>query len=176
MIVISNNASKFISIPKTAIVRINLAWVKTTTQALNLIKKINQPIYLDYPLNRTKHPQTKISLKEAISIARKAKNIAYFSFSNAEDCNIIDLIKASIPNSIKLVPKIESLKGIQELEKIVKSASTNLIMVDREDLRAGLDSEVRFLKAISMLEKKCRKLKVDRLELEGVLFSNRRNF
>lgn len=175
MIIISNHARTIgMEIPNHYIVRINVAWVKTIKELNELIiANKDNIIFLDYPTGRTKPPAPTLTLAETISVINKYPNIVYFAFSNAEDINIIELIRQAVPKHVKLVPKIETISGIQNLEVIAKAANTDLVMIDKEDLYTAFKGNfIAYETAIKEINKRCKKAKIESLNLKAVVFSN----
>jgi pyruvate kinase len=173
MIVASNHIKTLgIPFPEGAIVRINVAWIKSYDELCKIIEdNKNYEVWVDYPTGRTKPPVPKLTLAQAISAASKYSNVKYFAFSNAEDCNVIELIRQAVPSSIKLVPKIETEKGINELAEILKSAKTDMIMLDAEDLYVDVGTDPIKLESLKTYVKTfCEKYNVKMLSLQGVIF------
>lgn len=174
MIVISNHVNKIgMDYPDGSVIRINIAWLKSKEEAEELLKSLNgKRIWFDYPTGRTKPPRPKFSLKEAIEFTQK-HDVEFFAFSNAEEEYFIKGLRASVPESVKLVPKIETRKGISNLKEILDSAKTDLIMLDKEDLYVDVkgDSE-EFEKLVRECKEKCSQSGATCLELKGVVFGH----
>ena len=175
MIVISNHVKTIgMEIPKNAVVRINVAWVESKEE-LHKILSLNadNKIWLDYPTGRNKPPKPVLTLSETINFCKTYGNlIKYFAFSNAEDTNIIELIRQAVPEHITLVPKIETYKGVAFIEHIVKAAKTNVIMLDKEDLYIDLKTDNhQFNSVCKEVIDKCKELSVICLTLKGVIFA-----
>ena len=73
---------------------------------------------MDYPKGRTKPPVPSLSLPDAISFTQKYDNIKYFATSNIEEVAEVDLICDMLPGHVSFVPKIETLKGVLNLDKL----------------------------------------------------------
>lgn len=161
MRVISNNLIGKIQIPESAVIRINLAWIKGAKEALSLIEKSKYPIYLDFPSGRTKPPQPKISLAEAINLSNHSK-VKYFAISNCENAKDIKDLRGR--TNAEIIPKIETKLGVQNMGKMVK-VGVKRFMLDKDDLYidTNCDNE-KFLELVN----KARKYSV--LELQGVIF------
>ena len=117
---------KGVSLPHYAVIRINFAWYR---KGMRIPKGYD--LFFDYPFKRRKPPQPEFTLSEAIKFASEL-DAKYFAISNAED-DMASLRKL-LPNKIKLVPKIETMKGVDNLKEIIEEAQTDLIMLDTEDL------------------------------------------
>ena len=161
--------------PLNSIIRINLAWVESLTEAKRVIDcLINKDIFLDFPLNRNKYPIPKLSLLESIELANKCSNIKYFAFSNAEDPNIVEIIRKLLNINIILVPKIETIKGVKILSEIINKAKTNIIMMDKEDIFTDVEGNNEdFVNTIEEIRKYGNQNNIKILELQGVIFSER---
>lgn len=183
MLIISNNVEKIgMSFPKDSIVRINLAWLKSLSEAQAIIESIlkmdlPRDIFLDYPLNRSKYPIPTLSLLDSIELANNYKQIIkYFAFSNAEEPNIVEIIRKLLDKDIILVPKIETIKGVSLLPKIIETAKTNIIMCDKEDLFTDVKgNNEEFLNIVDEIRKYGKDNDIRVLELQGVIFAERKD-
>lgn len=176
MIVISNHVNTIgMEYPTGSLIRINLAWTGGVDDVKKIIDGANgHKIWLDYPTGRTKPPKPSMSLMDAIKICREfAANIEYFAFSNAEDPNLIELIRALVPENVKLAPKVETIFGVDHLEEIIKASKADLIMLDKEDLYVDTNaSPDKFNEHVSKARIWCKTNNVICLELKGVVFSH----
>ncbi|MGC9605514.1 MAG: hypothetical protein ABSF56_02030 [Minisyncoccia bacterium] len=176
MIIASNHllVTTHIKIPKDVVVRVNIAWLDSKKDLLNLLGSLTHDVYLDYPQGRTKPPRPVTKLSDAIKTARKFKNVKHFAVSNVEDPAAIHAIRIQLPDRIGLVPKIETRKGVQELEAIIKKIGARYIMLDKEDLYLDVKKDSReFERLVESVRAKCTRLGVGALELQGVVFSPR---
>lgn len=182
MVIISNNVEKIgMAFPKDCVVRINLAWLKTLSEAKTIIEsilKLDLPrdIFLDYPLNRSKYPIPTLSLLESIELANNYKQIIkYFAFSNAEEPNIVEIIRKLLDKDIILVPKIETIKGVALLPKITDAAKTDILLVDKEDLFTDVKcNNEKFINMVEEIRKYGKTNNIQILELQGVVFAERK--
>jgi hypothetical protein len=163
--IISNNLVGKMPIPDEAVIRINLAWIKSYEEANKIIEKSEHPIYLDYPDGRSKPPVPTISFKEAMSLADTTNKVKFFAISNAEDPKFLLALRYALPD-LEIVPKIETEEGVRILPEMVKMGITT-VMLDKEDLwvNVGADSEV-----FNELVDEVRKSGMHVLELAGVVF------
>lgn len=173
MILVSNHLlylkDKFI-IPPEAIIRINVAWVKDALQLKEYLN-IDYKVFVDYPEGRNKPPIPKLSYAEAIDILKKFNNVKYLAVSNIESGNIAGLYKQSMFNGIEFVPKIETVKGVYNLESIVKETQAKHIMLDTEDLFLDAKNTQEYLHLINEVDIICKELGVKIFKLQGVIFS-----
>ena len=167
-----------IPVPKNSILRINLAWVNSIEELeIILQKNNNSDIFLDLPVGRTKPPNNKYSFEDIVLILKKNENIKYFAISNVNSAdNIRELIK-KIPKQVSLVPKIESPKGVKNIEQITKVLGDNkIIMLDHDDLYSNLikqnEPPEKFKEYISNLSNFCQKNNIIMLRTIGVVFSD----
>ena len=162
--IISNNMVGKMPIEKDTIIRINLAWIKSYEEAVEVITSCKNEIYLDYPQGRTKPPVPVITLDEAIELS-KFDNIKYFAVSNIETVEQIDAIRNRL-GDIEFVPKIETKKGVLNLDEII-DAGIKTIMLDKEDLYTDVNAnQDEFNELVEIARSKDIKV----LELKGVIF------
>lgn len=171
--ILSNNAFKFFNkVPKETIKRINIAWIKSKEELIDIVLKSKYSIFYDYPYGRKKNPKPKFDVIEAVNLANKLEaNITYFAISNAEDEIFLLNIRSILNKSIKMIPKIESPLGIENLKQIMKACDTDTFMLDREDLSSAVgNSNEELSKQINMVKQKAKKNKYNILGLQGVIF------
>jgi hypothetical protein len=169
MILLSNNALKYVDLPPgDTVVRVNVAWCgDNLAPVLERLKGRN--IFVDYPEGRTKPPRTTISINTAVSIIRLNTDVKYFAVSNAEDPGRLEHLRLQIPESVIIVPKIESMRGVRRVREISKAAQTDIIMLDAEDLYA--DAKDLFEEYCTLLNTLCGK-NIRVLRMRGVIFSD----
>jgi len=166
MFIISNNLIGKMPIPDNAIIRVNLAWIKDVKEAKKILEQ-NKKIYLDYPSGRTKPPVPTITLDEAIELT-KHKSVYYFAVSNAENATKLSEINARLTSAVELVPKIETTKGIENIEKMI-AIGIKSIMLDKEDLYTNVKCNTkRYNKWLERIRSYKGRIKI--LELQGVVF------
>lgn len=180
MLIISQNLSNYnIPIPDDAVFRINLAWVNSMDELEMLLKKhAKHKIFLDLPINRTKPPGNNYSLSDIIPIINKHVNVKFFAVSNVESANDIITYKESLNSKVNIIPKIESPKGIENIQQItdVLDSEDKIIMLDHDDLYSALRSQnipkEQFPEYIERLTKFCTENSVVLLRTIGVIFSD----
>lgn len=166
MFIISNNLVGSLPLDKNTIIRINLAWIRSIEEAKKIIDSSDFDIYLDYPDGRNKPPRPVIGMEDAMKLAKHHK-VKYFAISNAEDAPKLNKIMSKIGNTI-FVPKIETEKGVNNLDEIISIGVKN-IMLDKEDLYSDVNCDSD--KFNSLVEKvRSYKDKLNILELKGVIF------
>ena len=174
MLLISNHLTQLDQFKKlkNVVIRINMAHVKDSKQ---LEEFVNVPydIFLDYPKGRSKPPLPSSNLDEAIEFTRKYDNIKYFATSNIEEIAEVNLICEMLPEGVSFVPKIETLKGVLNLNKLFDTGKIKHIMLDAEDLYTNIQNDVElFINLKKRVRKVCKDYKVKCLELYGVVFND----
>ena len=174
MLLISNHLTQLDQFKKlkNVVIRINMAHVKDSKQ---LEEFVNVPydIFLDYPKGRSKPPLPSSNLDEAIAFTRKYDNIKYFATSNIEEIAEVNLICEMLPEGVSFVPKIETLKGVLNLNKLFDTGKIKHIMLDAEDLYTNIQNDVElFINLKKRVRKVCKDYKVKCLELYGVVFND----
>tara|TARA_R110001583_G_scaffold1210_10_gene10156 strand:- start:854 stop:1378 length:525 start_codon:yes stop_codon:yes gene_type:complete len=174
MLLISNHLTRLDQFKnlKDVVIRINMAHVKNIDE---LKRFVNVPydIFLDYPKGRTKPPIPTLSLLEAIEFTKKYDNIKYFATSNIEEVSEVNLICDLLPNDIKFVPKIETLKGVLNLCKLFSTGKIHHIMLDSEDLYTDIKNDTElFINLKNRVARNAKEYNIELLELYGVIFSN----
>lgn len=168
MILISNNVRGRIPIPEDAVIRVNMAYYSTKEALLKAVNDITHDVFLDYPQDRIKPPKPVLNIEDALHIMERSNHIKYFAVSNAEDLDFIKKLRISIPQRITLIPKIETLKGVNLVKELTEAAKSNIVMLDKEDLYVNTRSD--FVNVLANFITRCRKLEIELLELEGVIF------
>ena len=180
MLIVSQNLSNYdMNIPEDAIFRINLAWVNNIEELTKILKKhSSHQIFLDLPINRTKPPDNSYLIDDLIPIINNNENIEYLAISNVDDELIISNFLEKLPNHTKIVPKIESPKGISNINNIVDKLpyENKIIMLDHDDLFSSLkklgEPDSKFVDYIEKLTTFCTKNNILLLRTVGVIFSD----
>lgn len=173
MIVVSNYIleKNHFSLPAHAVVRVNVAWVKTAEELERILESITHDVYLDYPQGRSKPPQPTLTLEETIAFAHRFPQVKYFAVSNVENPHAIHSIQRRLPAHISVVPKIETRKGIEALEQIIEKIGAKYIMLDKEDLYVDVERDAAiFEELIERAREKTQRAGAEILELHGVVF------
>lgn len=172
MILISNNVQQYMKTPDNAVIRINMAWIKCLSDLETIVmKNARRKIFLDYPQGRSKPPRPLLTLDNAYHLMKYYQHIKYFAVSNIEEINTVKSIQERIPKWTEFVPKIETEKGVMNLENLIKECNIKTIMLDKEDLFVDVEEDnTEFYKDIDYVRLICKNLKVNLLELQGVVF------
>ena len=179
MIIASQNLTNFdISLPENTVYRVNLAWVDNLETLENILKKHNdREIFLDLPRNRTKPPNNKYTIDELEPILANYENIKFLAISNVDSADDLTPFLKIIPDNCNLIPKIESPKGVYNIEKITSLLGIKkIIMLDHDDLyssllKSGEDTE-KFQTYLKSLSEFCSANNVTLLRTIGVLFGD----
>mgnify|MGYP003125214910 CR=1 FL=1 len=173
MILLSNH---LLTLPEfknieNVVIRINMAHVKDKNELKKFVKT-EHTIFLDYPKGRTKPPVPTLSFTEAINATKEHTNIKYFATSNIEEVAEVNLICEMLPEGVSFVPKIETLKGVLNLNKLFDTGKIKHIMLDSEDLYTDVKNDVElFVNLKNRVKRICEKYNVELLELYGVVFN-----
>lgn len=166
MIIISNNLTGKLPLPAKAIIRVNLAWIKSIKEARQILNESQHDIYLDYPQGRTKPPKPTIKLDEAIRLTNHPK-VKYFAVSNVEDIESFESLRDSL-GDVEFIPKIETPLGVENIGEMIK-AGIKTIMIDKEDLYTSVQCDSQeFNDILQIIRTYKNKIKI--LELQGVVF------
>jgi hypothetical protein len=173
MILLSNhllNLPEFRDV-KDVVIRINMAHVKDLKELKKFVDR-DYDVFLDYPKGRTKPPVPSLTFTTAINFTKKYSNIKYFATSNVEDVSEVNLICEMLPNQVNFVPKIETLRGVLNLNKLFDTNKIKHIMLDSEDLYTDVHNDVDlFLNLKRRVADVCESYGVELLQLYGVVFS-----
>ncbi len=161
-----------IKLPAHTILRVNIAWLRDKESLIRILEDFKNDIYLDYPQGRNKPPRPTISLDDAIELAKCFDNVKYFAISNVENPDDVYKIAEKLPDNIEIIPKIETKKGIENLEIIVEKNNIKHIMLDKEDLYIDVDKDHDIFKSLlNLIREKGEKIGVKILEVQGVVFA-----
>ena len=113
-----------------------------------------------------------------VPILESHSQIKYFAVSNVEKKKDLEPFLEKLPESIIIVPKIESPNAVDNIQEIFESLRGNekIMMLDHDDLfssiiRQNIDKS-QFEKYIEKLGKFCEKNNVLLLRTVGVMFSD----
>ena len=181
MFLISQNIKNHYNfkLPDDVILRINLAWCNSLDELEDkLSDDKDSKFFLDLPQGRIKPPNNKYSLDEMVPILESHSQIKYFAVSNVEKKKDLEPFLEKLPESIIIVPKIESPNAVDNIKEIFESlrGDEKIMMLDHDDLfssiiRQNIDKS-QFEKYIEKLGKFCEKYNVLLLRTVGVMFSD----
>ena len=180
LLVISQNVFSYdLSLPKDAILRINLAWCNNLDYLKSVLDTHKEFVFfIDLPISRIKPPNNKYSLEDLIPIIESHKQIRYFAVSNVESKNDLQPFLEKLPDYINIVPKIESPKAILNIKEICDSLKTEkkIVMLDHDDLFSSIihsnEDKNSFQECIKMLIDFCEENDISLLRTVGVMFSD----
>ena len=180
LLLISQNVFSYdLSLPKDAILRINLAWCNNLDYLKSVLDTHKEFVFfIDLPISRIKPPNNKYSLEDLIPIIESHKQIRYFAVSNVESKNDLQPFLEKLPDYINIVPKIESPKAILNIKEICDSLKTEkkIVMLDHDDLFSSIihsnEDKNSFQECIKMLIDFCEENDISLLRTVGVMFSD----
>ena len=179
MIIFSQNLANYgLPIPQNAIFRVNLAWVNSLKELQVILEKQkSREIFLDLPANRTKPPNQKYNIDDLLPIIKNNPNIKYFAVSNIHSVDDLKTYLEIVPKHVTLVPKIESVEGISNIEQITNGLGMKkIIMLDHDDLYSSIvklkQPASKFLECLNKLMDHCNNHNVVLLRTIGVIFSD----
>ena len=182
MLIVSQNLTNYdVDLPDDVIYRVNLAWINDLGNLKEIIKRHqNNKIFLDLPKNRTKPPNNKYSMDELKPILDSSPNIKYFAISNVDSAEDLSKFLGYVSDNIVVVPKIESLLGINNIEEISKLlGQEKIIMLDHDDLYSSMlqsnDDPNNFQSYIRTLIEFCNSNNITLLRTVGVMFADTEN-
>ena len=183
MIIISQNYANYdVPLPENVILRINLAWCNSIEQLKKILEKhTDHDIFVDLPIGRIKPPNNKYTLEELVPILEENKNIKFLAISNVTQSSDLQKYLELIPKHVNLVPKIESPKGVLNIQNIT-NALPNVekhVMLDHDDLFSAIkrenEPESKFIDYVRTLIDFCKENKISLLRTVGVIFSDDEN-
>ena len=180
LLLISQNVFSYdLSLPKDAILRINLAWCNSLDYLKSVLDTHKEFVFfIDLPVSRIKPPNNKYSLEDLIPIIESHKQIRYFAVSNVESKNDLQPFLEKLPDYINIVPKIESPKAVLNIKEICDSLKTEkkIVMLDHDDLFSSIihsnEDKNSFQECIKMLIDFCEENDISLLRTVGVMFSD----
>lgn len=173
----SQNLMNYMSFTEDTVVRINLAWVENLDDFEKTVSNLDNKIFVDLPIGRTKPPNNTYSINDLYDIFKRNKNIKYLAISNVESSKDLNLYEKLFSYGISLVPKIETKKGVENISKICAFLEgEKTIMLDHDDLFSDLIrnsiSPKYFFDYIKKLESFCENNSIKLLKTRGVIFSD----
>jgi hypothetical protein len=183
MILVSRHLTDYIDFPPYFIIRINLAWEHDLQELLNHISTLSNPIFLDIPIGRKKPPNNQWNIDNIITACKEEPLIQYLAISNVEcqkDYNEIQqkLTNDHLTNRVCIVPKIESIKAVENIDNIIIALDTEpqrTIMIDHDDLftdlmKNNVEPSKLYNEYILPVVRKCKKYDTRVLRTAGVVF------
>jgi len=180
MLIISQNLENYdLMLPKEAVFRINLAWCNSLEELEGkLAKNKKSEFFIDLPVGRVKPPNNRYSLDDLIPIIESNKQIKYFAISNVENKNDLQPFLDKLPDSINIVPKIESPNAVLNIKEICDALKTEkkVVMLDHDDLFSSIirknEDKNSFQEYVRKLIDFCEKENISLLRTVGVMFSD----
>lgn len=174
LLIISQNARlSSLVIPPHAVLRVNVAWIKSKEQLDSVLENAENDVFLDFPEGRKKPPLPVLKLPDLLAAMRRHRRVRYFGATDVRDARTVKRLLGLIPPSVQLIPKIESRAGVDALEEIAEALpyATKYIMLDKEDLYTDMSNDnASFLDYLQRVREQCSRCGVHPLELAGVIF------
>ena len=165
--------------PENVVLRINLAWIDSLQELNKILEKHKQyKIFLDLPIKRVKPPNNKYTINELVPIIKSNKQINYLAISNVKSSSDITSYMKLLPSNVILVPKIETVEAILNIDEIVMvlKGSEKILMLDHDDLFTSITNSdepiSNFRKRVNELVTFCNKQNITLLRAQGVIFSD----
>ena len=180
MLLVSQNVGNYdIKLPNNTVFRINLAWCNTIKELEEKLSKNKESdFFIDLPVGRIKPPNNKYTLDDMVPIIKRNPNVKFFAVSNVESKNDLIEFLEKLPDSINIVPKIESPNAVQNIDEICNTLKTKkkIIMLDHDDLFSSIirnkENKDSFQDYIKKLVDYCQEKDIKLLRTVGVVFSD----
>lgn len=177
MILVSNNLRNYMKIPDHYVIRVNLAWTFSLEDLVENLDSYTNDFFIDIPSGRTKPPSNKYSLEALHPLFLKHPNVRYLAISNVEKSSQLENYGMFGARPI-LVPKIESIAGVENIDEIMSGIKTEkIIMIDHDDLHTSLISNgvppsKLYTDYIDPLLDYCSDNNISALRTRGIVFSD----
>ena len=180
MLLVSQNTENYdIVLPKDTVFRINLAWCNTIKELEEKLSNNKESdFFIDLPVGRIKPPNNRYTLDDIIPIIKRNPNVKFFAISNVESKNDLIEFLEKLPDSVNIVPKIESPNAVQNIDEICNVLKTNkkIVMLDHDDLFSSImrnkENKNSFQDYIKKLVDYCQENDIELLRTVGVVFSD----
>ena len=177
MILVSNNLRNYMGMPDHYVIRVNLAWTFSLEDLVENLNSHPNDFFIDIPSGRTKPPSNKYSLEKLYPIFTERPNVRYLGISNVEKSSQIVNWQLFGARPI-LVPKIESIAGVENIDEIMSVIKTEkIIMIDHDDLHTslinnGVSPSKLYSDYIDPLLEYCDDNNIAALRTRGIVFSD----
>ena len=180
MLLISQNLARYMQIPKSTVIRFNLAWVDSVESLVKSVADYDNDIFVDVPIGRTKPPNNSYTIEDLREIT-KIKNVKYLAISNVSSPKDIIEYQNMFTDQVVIVPKIESMDGVKNLSSIFSVLNQEkILMLDHDDLFSDLISNniksSEFFKYIDKVSIFCKENSIKMLKTRGVIFSDKDDY
>ena len=180
MLLVSQNAGNYdITLPDDAVFRINLAWCNTIEELEEkLSSNEKSDFFIDLPVGRIKPPNNRYTLDDMIPIIKTHQNVKFFAVSNVDSKNNLIEFLEKLPDSVNIVPKIESPNAVKNIDEICNALKTEkkMVMLDHDDLFSSIvrnkENKDSFQDYIKKLVDYCQENNIALLRTVGVVFSD----
>jgi len=178
MFLVSQNLLNYdMGFPADTVLRVNLAWVANLHKLEETLSKSNLDFFIDIPSGRIKPPNNRYEVSDLLPIFKKYNNVKFLAVSNVETPSIIKEYLDITENNLHIVPKIETIKGVNNIKAICEAMpNKKYVMLDHDDLFTNViknkgDSEM-FINLVDDLVRFCKNNGVCLLRARGIIFSD----
>ena len=177
MLVSHNLRHHGMEFPDGTVMRINLAWINDLETLDHIVAGISNEVFIDIPTGRLKPPSNRYRLEDIAPFIKKHSHIRYIAISNVEGPEPILQFREALGSEIVLVPKIETMAGIDNLAEIHRALTADAtMMLDHDDLFNDVmtnDGQVQtFIDQVNALVSFCQRQGIRLLRTRGVIFSD----
>ena len=112
------------------------------------------------------------------SLVKKYPNIKYLAISNVESDKVIKKFISLFGEKVKIVPKIETIRGVKNISNITDSLpySKKILMLDHDDLFVDVSKSNHspdfFKELVNNLISFCKSNEIKLLRVRGIIFSD----
>ncbi len=164
--------------PDEVVLRVNMAWVDSLEKFKETLDRYDLDFFIDFPSGRIKPPNNRYTIEQLVPIIQKYRNIKYLAVSNVESPEEIEHYSILVGERPRIVPKIETIKGVNNISKIcTKLSKGDYIMLDHDDLFTNVIknnlSTNDFLNLVDTLVSFCKSSNFNLLRTRGVIFSEK---
>jgi len=178
MFLVSQNLLNYdMDFPEDTVLRVNLAWVDSIEKLEETLSISKSDFFIDLPSGRIKPPNNKYEIEDLLPVFRRYNNVKFLAISNVETASVVNDYRQLVNDQLIIVPKIETIKGIKNIEVIGSSLSEKkYIMLDHDDLFTNVvkngEGPNYFIELVDDLVDFCKKSDICLLRARGIIFSN----
>lgn len=201
MLLVSQNVCRYFYHDE-AVFRINMAWAYSYESLQKRVNETPGDVFLDVPIGRSKpgcpenkhesnaswiaYCNSKYFPAEFRTFVERNPKVKYVAVSNVDSADDLSLYLKLLGARCHIVPKIESLKAVENIGNILKalvfstyysSSADKHIMLDHDDLHVdlvaqGKEPKLLYSEYVRCVEAVCHRYGVKVLRAEGVIFSD----
>ena len=163
--------------PDHYVIRVNLAWTFSLEDLVENLNSHPNDFFIDIPCGRSKPPSNRYSMEKLHPIFTEHANVKYLAISNVEKSSHLENYQIFGASPI-LVPKIESIAGVENIDEIMSGVKTEkIIMIDHDDLHTslinnGVSPSKLYTDYVDPLLEYCKTNDIKALRTRGIIFSD----